>query len=153
MTIALADLLKRRPNVISYEALLSLRDAIRVDNAISGAGDPMVHGLTIVEQIEIEREVCRLCGESARRRGHRMAHLHGGDGQSRATVDYATWSRGLSFEARNRSCNAARPDNARGRSVVSFRASHPRLVSLLLVHLKRGLGRDAAIRSGRRCRR
>jgi tRNA uridine 5-carboxymethylaminomethyl modification enzyme len=130
---SLADLL-RRPGV-SYEGICTLRDgACGPESAL--ADDPVLLA-QIKEQIEIgvkyQGYIDRQADEIQRNGSQENTRLPEG-------IDYAE-VRGLSFEARQK-LTQHRPETIGQASRIS--GITPAAISLLMVHLKRGLGRRAA---------
>lgn len=130
---SLADLL-RRPGV-SYEGICALRDGRCGPDAIL-ADDPVLLA-QIKEQIEIgvkyQGYIDRQADEIERNGSQENTRLPKG-------IDYAE-VRGLSFEARQK-LTQHRPETIGQASRIS--GITPAAISLLMVHLKRGLGRRAA---------
>jgi tRNA uridine 5-carboxymethylaminomethyl modification enzyme len=126
---SLADLL-RRPG-ISYELI----STIGVSEATPLASDPVLLA-QIKEQIEIgvkyQGYIDRQAGEIERNGAHESTRLP-------VEIDYAE-VRGLSFEARQK-LTQHRPETIGQASRIS--GITPAAISLLMVHLKRGLGRRA----------
>jgi tRNA uridine 5-carboxymethylaminomethyl modification enzyme len=126
---SLADLL-RRPG-ISYEDIA----AIGVIDSAPLADDPVLLA-QIKEQVEIgvkyQGYIDRQAGEIERNGAHENTRLPEG-------IDYAE-VRGLSFEARQK-LTQHRPETIGQASRIS--GITPAAISLLMVHLKRGLGRRA----------
>jgi tRNA uridine 5-carboxymethylaminomethyl modification enzyme len=130
----LADLLKR-PEV-TYESLMALRGgefAPVEPLAESLAGNSAVEA-QIREQIEIgikyQGYIDRQAGEIERNGAHESTRLS-------VDLDYAE-VRGLSFEARQK-LNQFKPETIGQASRIS--GITPAAISLLMVHLKKGLGR------------
>jgi tRNA uridine 5-carboxymethylaminomethyl modification enzyme len=132
---SLADLL-RRPG-ISYEAVSALGG-----NELAPLADDAVLLAQIKEQIEIgvkyQGYIDRQAGEIERNGAHEGMRLPEG-------IDY-TAVRGLSFEARQKLIQH-RPETIGQASRIS--GITPATISLLMVHLKRGLGRRAFEAEGR----
>ncbi|AYQ86844.1 tRNA uridine-5-carboxymethylaminomethyl(34) synthesis enzyme MnmG [Burkholderia gladioli] len=130
---SLAELL-RRPGV-SYAGVCGLR-AGECGPAEPLAEDPVLLA-QIEEQIEIgikyQGYIERQAGEIERNGAHENTRLPEG-------IDYAE-VRGLSFEARQK-LNQHRPETIGQASRIS--GITPAAISLLMVHLKRGLGRRGA---------
>jgi len=116
----LEDLL-RRPGV-SYEALLSL----------PGAGQP-VEDARVIEQVEIQ---AKYAGYIERQKEEVARHLHHENLPLPADLDYGT-VRGLSIEVQQKLAQH-RPETLGQASRIS--GVTPAAISLLMVHLKRGLG-------------
>jgi len=127
---SLAELL-RRPGV-SYDGVCGLRDGACAP-AEALADDPVLRE-QIKEQIEIgikyQGYIERQADEIERNEAHENTHLPEG-------LDYAE-VRGLSFEARQK-LTQHRPETIGQASRIS--GITPAAISLLMVHLKRGLGR------------
>jgi tRNA uridine 5-carboxymethylaminomethyl modification enzyme len=129
----LADLLKR-PGV-SYDALMGIRGGeFALPAAL--AEDPPIDA-QIREQIEIgikyQGYIDRQAGEIERNESHESTRLP-------TELDYAD-VRGLSFEARQK-LTQFKPETIGQASRIS--GITPAAISLLMVHLKKGLGRRAA---------
>lgn len=128
----LADLL-RRPGV-TYDGICGLRAGACGPEAPL-ADDPVLLD-QIKEQIEIgvkyEGYIERQAGEIERNEANESTRLPDG-------IDYAA-VRGLSFEARQK-LNQFRPETIGQASRIS--GITPATISLLMVHLKKGLGRRA----------
>ncbi len=123
----LHDLLSR-PEV-RYDELMTLRTRDGVPLAASATIEPAVR-----EQVEIQ---AKYAGYVERQRGE-IERIHGYAGLSLPPdVDYAD-VRGLSFEARQQ-LTLARPSTLG--EAARIPGVTPASISLLLVHLKRGLGR------------
>jgi tRNA uridine 5-carboxymethylaminomethyl modification enzyme len=129
---SLADLL-RRPGV-SYEGICELRQGA-CGPEVPLADDPVLLA-QIKEQIEIgvkyQGYIDRQAGEIERNGSQENTRLPEG-------IDYAE-VRGLSFEARQK-LTQHRPETIGQASRIS--GITPAAISLLMVHLKRGLGRRA----------
>jgi tRNA uridine 5-carboxymethylaminomethyl modification enzyme len=127
---SLAELL-RRPGV-SYEGICALRDGECGPQPVL-ADDPVLLA-QIKEQIEIgvkyQGYIDRQAGEIERNGSQENTRLPEG-------IDYAD-VRGLSFEARQK-LTQHRPETIGQASRIS--GITPAAISLLMVHLKRGLGR------------
>lgn len=127
---SLADLL-RRPGV-SYDGICGLREG--ACGPSERLADDAVLLAQIKEQIEIgikyEGYIERQAGEIERNEANESALLPEG-------IDYAS-VRGLSFEARQK-LNQFRPETIGQASRIS--GITPATISLLMVHLKKGLGR------------
>jgi tRNA uridine 5-carboxymethylaminomethyl modification enzyme len=130
----LADLL-RRPGV-GYDGVCGLREGT------CGPESPLVEGDDVLlaqvkEQIEIgikyQGYIDRQADEIERNEAHENTRLP-------ENIDYAE-VRGLSFEARQK-LNQFRPETIGQASRIS--GITPAAISLLMVHLKRGLGRRRA---------
>jgi tRNA uridine 5-carboxymethylaminomethyl modification enzyme len=128
----LADLL-RRPGV-TYDGICGLRDGTCGPDAPL-ADDPVLLA-QIKEQIEIgvkyQGYIERQADEIERNEANESTRLPEG-------IDYAS-VRGLSFEARQK-LNQFRPETIGQASRIS--GITPATISLLMVHLKKGLGRRA----------
>jgi tRNA uridine 5-carboxymethylaminomethyl modification enzyme len=128
----LADLL-RRPGV-TYEGICGLREGTCGPEALL-ADDPVLLA-QIKEQIEIgvkyQGYIERQADEIERNEASESTRLPEG-------IDYAS-VRGLSFEARQK-LNQFRPETIGQASRIS--GITPATISLLMVHLKKGLGRRA----------
>ncbi len=128
----LADLL-RRPGV-TYDGICSLREGTCSPEAPL-ADDPVLLA-QIKEQIEIgikyQGYIERQADEIERNEASESTRLPEG-------IDYAS-VRGLSFEARQK-LNQFRPETIGQASRIS--GITPATISLLMVHLKKGLGRRA----------
>ncbi|HTJ95757.1 MAG TPA: tRNA uridine-5-carboxymethylaminomethyl(34) synthesis enzyme MnmG [Pararobbsia sp.] len=132
----LADLLKR-PGV-SYEALTTLRNG-EFASPEPLVADPMIEA-QVREQIEIgikyQGYIERQAGEIERNEAHENTRLP-------IDLDYAE-VRGLSFEARQK-LNQFRPETIGQASRIS--GITPAAISLLMVHLKKGLARRGSLAS------
>jgi tRNA uridine 5-carboxymethylaminomethyl modification enzyme len=133
----LADLLKR-PGV-GYDSLMALRGGEFAPTELLPeliAGDSSI-GAQVREQIEIaikyQGYIDRQAGEIERNEAHESTRLP-------VDLDYAD-VRGLSFEARQK-LNQFKPETIGQASRIS--GITPAAISLLMVHLKKGLGRRAA---------
>jgi tRNA uridine 5-carboxymethylaminomethyl modification enzyme len=130
---SLADLL-RRPG-ISYDGVCALRTGTCAAPDLLAEDD--VLRAQIKEQIEIgikyQGYIDRQAGEIERNEAHESTRLPDG-------LDYAE-VRGLSFEARQK-LTQFRPETIGQASRIS--GITPAAISLLMVHLKRGLGRRPA---------
>jgi tRNA uridine 5-carboxymethylaminomethyl modification enzyme len=133
---SLADLL-RRPGV-SYEGICGLRQGACGPETVL-AEDPVMLA-QIKEQIEIgvkyQGYIDRQAGEIERNESQENTRLP-------ESIDYAQ-VRGLSFEARQK-LTQHRPETIGQASRIS--GITPAAISLLMVHLKRGLGRRAGTSS------
>ncbi|MSQ73476.1 MAG: tRNA uridine-5-carboxymethylaminomethyl(34) synthesis enzyme MnmG [Betaproteobacteria bacterium] len=118
---ALLDLL-RRPNV-SYASLMTL----------PGAG-PGLEESEVTEQVEIQ---AKYAGYITRQQDEVMRNEHAESTPLPADLDYRT-VRGLSFEVQQK-LNQHKPATLGQASRIS--GITPAAISLLLVHLKRGIGR------------
>jgi tRNA uridine 5-carboxymethylaminomethyl modification enzyme len=127
---SLADLL-RRPGV-TYDGVCGLRDGACAPAETLAEDDVLL--AQIKEQIEIgikyQGYIERQAGEIERNESHENTRLPEG-------LDYAE-VRGLSFEARQK-LTQFRPETIGQASRIS--GITPAAISLLMVHLKRGLGR------------
>jgi tRNA uridine 5-carboxymethylaminomethyl modification enzyme len=127
---SLADLL-RRPGV-TYDGVCGLRDGVCAPAETLAEDDVLL--AQIKEQIEIgikyQGYIERQAGEIERNESHENTRLPEG-------LDYAE-VRGLSFEARQK-LTQFRPETIGQASRIS--GITPAAISLLMVHLKRGLGR------------
>ncbi len=126
---SLADLL-RRPEV-GYERLMDMRLA----DGTSVAG-PIAVDRTVAEQIEIQ---IKYAGYIARQQLEVTRHAHYETLSLPGHLDYGK-VRGLSVEVRQKLA-AQRPETLGQAARIS--GVTPAAISLLLVHLKRGLGRGA----------
>ncbi|MCS6766111.1 MAG: tRNA uridine-5-carboxymethylaminomethyl(34) synthesis enzyme MnmG [Candidatus Protistobacter heckmanni] len=130
---SLADLL-RRPNV-KYETLLEMQDGAHAP-ALPFDADP-VQDAQIREQIEIQIKyqgyIDRQADEIARQAAHEQTKLP-------ASLDYLE-VRGLSKEVQQK-LNSHKPETLGQASRIS--GVTPAAISLLMVHLKKGLGRKVA---------
>ena len=119
--------LLRRPNV-AYRALMSLRDG--VGNRISDVDLPDF----VADQVELE---IKYAGYVTRQRGEVEHASRHEDTRLPTNFDYSV-VRGLSFEARQK-LTAQQPASIG--EAARIPGVTPATISLLLVHLKRGLGR------------
>ncbi|RKP58493.1 tRNA uridine-5-carboxymethylaminomethyl(34) synthesis enzyme MnmG [Pararobbsia silviterrae] len=130
----LADLLKR-PGV-SYEALMALRNG-EFAPAEALVDDPVLES-QVREQIEIgikyQGYIDRQAGEIERNEAHENTRLPN-------DLDYAE-VRGLSFEVRQK-LNQFKPETIGQASRIQ--GMTPAAISLLMVHLKKGLARRGAL--------
>jgi tRNA uridine 5-carboxymethylaminomethyl modification enzyme len=131
---SLAELL-RRPGV-DYAGLMALQGGIHAPDPALSELDPVLRQ-QIEEQIEIaikyQGYIDRQAGEIERHGAHENTRLP-------ADLDYSE-VRGLSFEARQK-LTQTRPETIGQASRMS--GMTPAAISLLMVHLKKGLGRRAA---------
>ena len=125
---SLADLL-RRPNV-RYAALMTLRDFAGGELAGPGTADSVC-----AEQVEIQ---IKYAGYIERQRDEIARVEHDENRKLPDSLDYGA-VRGLSFEARQK-LDAQRPETLGQAARIA--GVTPATISLLLVHLKRGAGRD-----------
>jgi tRNA uridine 5-carboxymethylaminomethyl modification enzyme len=134
---SLADLL-RRPGV-TYDGVCGLRDGACAPAEALAEDDVLL--AQIKEQIEIgikyQGYIERQAGEIERNESHENTRLPEG-------LDYAE-VRGLSFEARQK-LTQFRPETIGQASRIS--GITPAAISLLMVHLKRGLGRRSSKPAG-----
>ncbi|HEY1611822.1 MAG TPA: tRNA uridine-5-carboxymethylaminomethyl(34) synthesis enzyme MnmG, partial [Paraburkholderia sp.] len=130
----LADLL-RRPGV-GYDGVCGLREGACSPETPLIEGDDVLLA-QVKEQIEIgikyQGYIDRQADEIERNEAHESTRLPEG-------IDYAE-VRGLSFEARQK-LNQFRPETIGQASRIS--GITPAAISLLMVHMKRGLGRRSA---------
>jgi len=131
---SLAELL-RRPNV-DYAGLMKLQGGVYAPDASLAEADPVLRE-QIEEQIEIaikyQGYIERQAGEIERHGAHENTRLP-------ENLDYAE-VRGLSFEARQK-LTQTRPETIGQASRMS--GMTPAAISLLMVHLKKSLGRRPA---------
>jgi len=131
---SLAELL-RRPGV-DYAGLMALQGGMHAPDPALSESDPVLRQ-QIEEQIEIaikyQGYIDRQAGEIERHGAHENTRLP-------ADLDYSE-VRGLSFEARQK-LTQTRPETIGQASRMS--GMTPAAISLLMVHLKKGLGRRAA---------